>query len=228
MWNPDSDQEDMLISGHVGLFFAIAMSHFLALLSPGPDFVLLIRTSVTNSTRDGLYTALGIASANALYIGLCLAGLASALSRSPWAMKMLQIIGGGFLAYLAFRSLLAKKADYTNASGNPQKRSLETSKHQAAIGHWLTGFLSGVSNPKNILFYLSLFSLSIANSTGLGFQIAIGVWMTVAVILWDALVVLLVSRPAHKKHMNKAAFFIDKVAGVMFALLAIRVFAGLL
>jgi len=38
----------------------IALIHFLALVSPGPDFIIVTRNSLVYSKRAGIYTALGL------------------------------------------------------------------------------------------------------------------------------------------------------------------------
>ena len=59
----------------------MAIAHFLALLSPGPDFVLVVKSAIRNKDRNAIGVALGIAIANAVYIGLCLIGVGSILSQ---------------------------------------------------------------------------------------------------------------------------------------------------
>ena len=46
--------------------------------------------------------ALGIASANGLYIALCILGVASILATSLVVMTALKILGGIFLIYVAY------------------------------------------------------------------------------------------------------------------------------
>ncbi len=48
------------------LFFFIAVTHFMALLSPGPDFFLILIHSMQYGSKLARYTVLGIASGNAL------------------------------------------------------------------------------------------------------------------------------------------------------------------
>ncbi len=56
------------------VFPALALSHFVALLSPGPDFFLLIGYAVRYRIRDSIGLCLGIAAGNALYIVLAIVG----------------------------------------------------------------------------------------------------------------------------------------------------------
>ena len=135
------------------IFITVAVAHFLALLSPGPDFVLVVKSAIKNGPRKSIGVAFGIASANALYIALCLIGVGSLLASSIVIMIALKIAGGLFLIYLAIMALRAKKKDYKDLE------LTEADNHQVEttfVKEFLTGFMSGILNPKNLLFYLSL------------------------------------------------------------------------
>lgn len=48
----------------------VVVAHFLALISPGPDFLLIVKSAVRNKKTQAIGVAFGIASANAIYISL--------------------------------------------------------------------------------------------------------------------------------------------------------------
>ena len=200
-----------------GMFVTVAIAHFLALLSPGPDFVLVVKSAIKNSGHCAVGVALGIASANAVYIGLCLIGVGSILAASVSVMITLKIIGGIFLIYLAVQALRARKSSYSNldiavptGSGSHKTTFLE---------EFITGFMSGILNPKNLLFYLSLFTVVLTNEVSFGFKLGLGVWMTAIVFLWDtAIIFLLSTRPVRSK-FTKVAYYIDKVTGSILGLI---------
>ncbi len=50
-----------------------------ALILPGPDFVAVVRSSMTHGTRAGLLTTLGVSSGLCLYATLSLLGLSAIL-----------------------------------------------------------------------------------------------------------------------------------------------------
>ena len=58
-------------------FLIIAGAHFLALLSPGPDFFLIVRSAVINGARIASGVCVGIALANGVYIALAISGVAA-------------------------------------------------------------------------------------------------------------------------------------------------------
>lgn len=55
-------------------FPALALAHFMALLSPGPDFFLLVGYAVRYRLRGSVGLCLGIAAGNGLYILLVVIG----------------------------------------------------------------------------------------------------------------------------------------------------------
>ena len=51
------------------MIMTVIVAHLLALISPGPDFLLVVRSAIRNTRRKALGVALGIAFANGFYIG---------------------------------------------------------------------------------------------------------------------------------------------------------------
>lgn len=187
-----------------GIFVTVAIAHFLALLSPGPDFVLVVKSAIKNEGKNAIGVALGIASANALYISLCLIGVGSILATSVTLMILLKIIGGLFLIYLAVQALLASKSSYNNVVLS--ESASETANKSTFLKEFITGFMSGILNPKNLLFYLSLFTVVLTPDVGFAFKLGLGIWMTMVVFLWDLAIIYLLSTPTVRSKFTKAAF----------------------
>jgi threonine/homoserine/homoserine lactone efflux protein len=203
-----------------GIFVTVALAHFLALLSPGPDFVLVVKSAIKNNGKNAIGVAIGIASANALYITLCLIGVGSILAASIYVMVGLKIVGGLFLIYLAVQALRAHKSSYNNLDISDSKNSdvIKTT----FLKEFITGFMSGILNPKNLLFYLSLFTVVLTPEIGFAFKLGLGIWMTAIVFLWDLSIIFLLSTRKVRSKFTKAAYYIDKVTG---ALLGVMGFA---
>lgn len=207
--------------GLTSIFVTVAVAHFLALLSPGPDFVLVVKSSIRNKGKNAIGIAVGIALANAVYIGLCLVGVGSILAASVPIMIALKIIGGLFLIYLAIQALKARRSSYEmlevseskGASTNPSSFHYELA----------TGFMSGILNPKNLLFYLSLFTVVLTNDVSLSFKLGLGIWMTLVVFLWDAAIIFLLSTNKVRSRFTRLAFYIDKVTGAILGLIGFTI-----
>ena len=65
----------MEIEIYLQSFLILALAHFLALISPGVDFFIIINTTIKNGKKTGIIVAFGIAIANLVYIVLALFGI---------------------------------------------------------------------------------------------------------------------------------------------------------
>ncbi|EPN4479536.1 LysE family translocator [Vibrio cholerae] len=207
--------------GLTSIFVTVAVAHFLALLSPGPDFVLVVKSAIRNKGKNAIGIAVGIALANAVYIGLCLVGVGSILAASVSIMIALKIVGGLFLIYLAIQALKARRSSYETFEVS---ESESASTHSGTFHYELvTGFMSGILNPKNLLFYLSLFTVVLTNDVSFSFKLGLGIWMTLVVFFWDAAIIFLLSTNKVRSRFTKLAFYIDKVTGAILGLIGFTI-----
>ena len=147
-------------------------------------------------------------------------GVGSLLAGSVYIMVGLKVAGGLFLVYLAVQALRAKKSDYTGLS--VQLNKYETA-NTTFLKEFMVGFMSGILNPKNVLFYLSLFTVVLTKDVSLTFKVMLGIWMTSIVFLWDAAIVYLLSGDRVRRKFTKLAYYIDKVTGAILGLVGIAI-----
>ncbi len=200
------------------LVMTVVTAHFLALLSPGPDFMLIVKSGIRNGIRKAMGVSLGISCANGIYITLCIAGLGTFLAHSLLLLRALKAFGGVFLLYLALKALRAGKDDYPDLSAE----DIPSLSRTSFMKEFFTGFISGISNPKNLVFYLSLFAMVLTGGTGLPLKIGLGIWMTGMVLVWDSFILLILSRRHVRKTFSGAVFYVDKAAGTVIGLLGIK------
>lgn len=201
-------------------FLIVAAAHFLALLSPGPDFFLVARTSMAAGWRMATGACLGIALANGVFIVAAFSGV-SAFRPDSGMFIAVQLSGCLYLLYVgglfirhAGSSSLAKMAGGTG----PQSPSRSLWWHAAGMG-----FLSGILNPKNALFYVSLASL-VSNAPISGvWKITYGVWMFGVVLLWDLLVAAVIGNKLVLHRFARALPWLERVSGGVLILLAVIV-----
>ncbi len=87
---------DLLFAPH---FPALALAHFIALLSPGPDFFLLVAYALRHRLRGSMGICLGIALGNGVYILLAILGGAG-MQQMPRLFLLLQWAGALYLLWL--------------------------------------------------------------------------------------------------------------------------------
>jgi len=199
-------------------FLIVALTHFLALLSPGPDFFLVARTSVAEGWRVASGACLGIALANGLFIAMAFAGLAI-LREGSVLFITLQLAGVGYLLYIGL--LFLRHAGHSE---------LTAVAAQGAIRGWWRGlgrgFVSGVLNPKNALFYASLAGMVASSSAG--WKWLFSAWMFSIVLLWDLLVAVAIGNQRLLRRFARALPWLERASGVMLMVLALALLIHLL
>ena len=117
-------------------------------LTPGADFALIVRNSLSGGRRHGAMTTFGVSSAAALQGLLVTIGVAGVIVRVQPVFLAVKWAGVAYLAWLAFSLLRsAVRGDYADV-GQVRGQSAWTAYRQ--------GFLCNATNPKILVFYLSL------------------------------------------------------------------------
>lgn len=184
-------------------FVAVAAAHLLALLIPGVDFLLIARTSMTYGTRRAIAVCLGIAAANGLFIAAAFMGIS--LITNPTVLTMVQVAGGAFLVWVGVAFLRSQAG--TGELSNAEPTS-------ASTGRWKSiglGLASGLLNPKNALFYVSL--AAVVTATEPAALIGYGIWMFSVVLIWDILVAMLFGSRRAMGRMGRAVPWLTRFSG---------------
>ncbi|PMG76385.1 hypothetical protein BCU84_13730 [Shewanella sp. 10N.286.51.B7] len=87
------------------LLSTLAVIHCLALVSPGPDFAIIVKTSTQQTRQTALMCAFGISIAILVHSLLSLLGISLMIQQSEMAYLAVQIIGISYLAYMGFGAL---------------------------------------------------------------------------------------------------------------------------
>jgi RhtB (resistance to homoserine/threonine) family protein len=178
-----------------------------ALLLPGPDFVAVVRSSMTYGSRSGLLTTLGVSMGLCLYASLSLLGLSAILVKYQWLTWAVRALGGAYLIFLGIRLLRAK----------PQKIELDqaatrSSRHRAV----LFGFLVTLTNPKAIVLFASVFATAVTASTPLWLMGVMIALVVASSLSWYSCVSLFMSSDPVMRRFQNARHWIERAAGVCF------------
>ncbi|MFT7432313.1 MAG: threonine/homoserine/homoserine lactone efflux protein, partial [Colwellia sp.] len=84
------------------------------------------------------------------------------------------------------------------------------------------GFFCNILNPKTSIFFLSIFTQVVSIDTPLIMQISYGLIIMLAHLIWYSGVALLLSHPNILPRFNQQKQKIDKVAGFILMLIAIK------
>lgn len=209
---------------YISDFLTLIFAHFIALISPGVDFFIIVSTSSKYGKLSGILTACGIAIANLIYILLALFGIAL-IKDNDLLFIVIKTIGSIYLLYIGFALINTSKRDLFSYGKNNQH---QTTSKRNLIKYFSLGFLSAILNPKNSIFYFTMFSISIQNYTPFKVQSFYALWMFLAVLVWDIFIVYLVSNKKSKIFLQKYSNSIEKISGIILILISILIIINIL
>jgi len=205
-------------------FITLVLAHFVALLSPGVDFFIIVSNSSKYGKISGIITSSGIALANLVYILLALFGI-TLIKDNIMLFTSIKAIGAIYLLYIGYLLLNASKRDLFK---NKKNNDISKSNKETYFKNFTMGFLSAILNPKNSIFYFTMFSISIQNDTHFIIQSFYALWMFLAVLFWDFFIVYLVSHNKSKLFMQKYSNLIEKISGTILIFIAFLIFINIL
>ena len=133
-------------------FYAFAM--FILFLTPGPVWVVLLARIFSNGWAGGLPLAFGVIIADFTWSFLAVISISSISEAVPSITKTLTWVAAGFFLYLAIKLWLKPSYDLNNIELS--KVSSKLKFNSIYLESFMTGLLVNFSNPKAILFYISI------------------------------------------------------------------------
>jgi threonine/homoserine/homoserine lactone efflux protein len=137
---------------------------FLISATPGPNMLHVMTQSIQYGHRRALATMAGLMSAVLLCLVASALGLGAVLKASPHLFDVLRYAGVAYLVWLGIKAWRAPVGPVAEGAA-PRDRS--------GRALFLTGLLTGLSNPKLIIFAAALFPQFIDPSRPFGPQLAI-------------------------------------------------------
>lgn len=200
-----------------GLFIIISVSS-LAIISPGPDFLIVLRNALAYGRKQGIATALGIGCAIYFHIAYCMVGLALIISQSILLFTLIKWAGAAYLIWLGIGALRSEgwemRAKDAGVAKTPDK------------GLWHSfrdGLLTNMLNPKATMFFLALFTQVIAVDTPGAWKFAYGSTVAIMATGWFVFVSLALTHKSLRQALSRASFWIDRVTGVLLVGLGLKV-----
>ncbi|MGF1732721.1 LysE family translocator [Photobacterium kasasachensis] len=197
-------------------FVTLLTVHVIALLSPGPDFALVVQNAGRYGRQTGITIALGLSLGILLHSILSITGASLLIREQPALFAMLQAAGGGYLLWLGIGAtksaleLLWRKNE-SHASPSPAQQLIGNRKQALA-----KGFTTNILNPKALVFFLSLLSTLVpADMSVAGKATAISLlWLTS--FLWFATLAWLLTGQRLQQKIQQWTPFIDGLCGLLF------------
>ena len=196
--------------------FSIAIALTIGAMSPGPSFVMVARTALAVSRKDGLTAALGMGVGGVLFATIALLGLLTLLTAVPVLYISLKVLGGVYLIYLGYKIWQDSAQPVTL---NPIEQQTQ---HNPVWYSFFLGLTTQISNPKTAVVYTSVFASLLPSNVPAFAVIALPIVVFIIEAGWYSLVALTLSATTPRGRYLASKKWLDRTAGTILSLLGAK------
>lgn len=193
-------------------FFATSV---LLALAPGPDNIFVLTQSALRGRMAGILVTLGLCTGLIVHTLAVSLGVAAIFQASALAFTALKLIGAAYLLYLAWQAFRASASGIALGQGSN-------------AGPWQLyrrGIIMNVTNPKVSIFFLAFLPQFADPARGAltGQMVQLGGLFIVSTLLVFGAIALLAGLIGQRlSQSQKAERVMNRVAGTVFAALALK------
>jgi threonine efflux protein len=153
-----------------------------AVMLPGPDFFMVLRTSLRAGKGLALIVAFGVSSGILIYSSAVVIFLDYLSDSFLVVTRYIGMLGGFYLLYMAYCCFKSENEEFKGENSNIIRGK------RTYLKYYLTGLMCNLSNPKVIIAFLSILPLFITKSTSISYHIAIIFILTFSSVIWFSIV----------------------------------------
>ena len=164
---------------------------------PGPDFAVVTKNTLVGGRRRGRWTSLGVSSSNFVQGTAAALGLSAFIVKVQPLFEAIKWAGVAYLAYLGVQALRsARRGEYAPLDGD------DAAGPRRSVAGWRQGFISNITNPKVLVFYLAVLPQFLTPGAGLGWLLVLA-WSHAALSLSYLLVLVTALHGARRLLMRR-------------------------
>lgn len=198
-------------------FLTIASVHLLAVASPGPDFAIVLKHSISYGRRAAIITSIGVGVAILIHVAYSLLGIGILIKTTPVLFQIFSYVAAAYLLYLGWGAIRSPAPDNL-AVVEENKQNLVISDKRAFV----VGVLTNGLNPKATLFFLSVFAVAVSPETPNIIKLGYGLYLAFATGVWFCVLSFFLSSKRVTQFIGKKGYWFDRVMGIVLILLAIK------
>ena len=210
----------------------VASITVLAVLSPGPNFVVITKNALIHSRQAGIYTALGVVAGNAIYLTAGVLGFTALVAQSEQLLTIIRLIGAAYLVYLGATLFLSTRKP-AGAATQPrtamQSRGVIDSQNSSPRfpkrSAFRSGLLTMLTNPTAALFYLAIFTTVLPPETTLSVKVMAAITILLITLVWHPVLAWFFSNRRFQMIYSKSDKWINVTFSLLLVGLAIRIVA---
>jgi threonine/homoserine/homoserine lactone efflux protein len=196
-------------------FVLLAGITLIAMASPGPDMLLLIRNGLIGGRRIGLATVLGICGGLLIHVGLSVAGLAWLITRNVYIHDAVRLIGAGYLVFIGIRALKFRGALNLDV--------FDATRHRSVLQGLRDGFFCNLLNPKATIFIFSIFTQFIAADDSAWIKAGYGMVIVLTSLCGWSIFTMLIQHTLVRSSLARFNTLINRIFGGVMIALGLRI-----
>ena len=205
---------------------ALGIFHWFILMSPGPDFLMMLRIALAHRLKVAFALAGGIASAIVFHTSLVVYAGQPLLEVLPFLQSWLPWLCGGYLLWIAVSGWIGLNktrllATQTNLEA---KKPINISPRQA----FNQGLLCNLLNPKAYLYFISLLTGALAgnDATPSWFKAALVAEFSLLALAWFCLLAAMLRLPWLQEKLKNSTQTLERITLVLLGGLGVFLITG--
>ncbi len=208
---------------------AIASINIIWAMSPWPDFVVVTKNSLMYGRKHWIATAAWISTANITYCLLVAGWLWAVISQSVLLFQMIKIWWALYLIYLAYwlrkENILSpdRRTTDTDENDNTIKEAEIQQNNRSLRSSYKDGFITNITNPKFIVFLLSLYAQFFTVDTPMMMYLLSGAVIAITAGIWFGTLSIVIWSPTVQHTLERYQWVIQKVLWTALGLLGVKI-----
>lgn len=208
------------------MYASLFLIGLLVAMSPGPDFVLLTRLSLSRGRTDGFTAAFGVGLGLCAHTVLAVTGAGWLLTEHPAVFAWMRSAGAAYLVWLGIAAIRGALASWRSSDGAMASHPADERAVSRPWDSFRQGLLCNLLNPKAVLFFLSVFSQYLDASESLAYRLSLGIPIVVSACLWFLFLAWLLDGRAFRRLYARIAPAVDGVLGVFLNYFGVKLLLG--
>ncbi len=196
-------------------FLGVAVAHLMAAISPGPAFVLSVRTAATEGFRPAAGLAAGFGLGAALWATAALAGLALLFEIVPPLFVALKVGGGLVLVGIGVAMWRHAREPMPEVAPEAAPRGLGAAMR--------LGLAAQLANPKPAIFFGAVFIGLVPSTADAGDRAIVIVNILWVEAAWYLVVARAFSLDRARRAYGRAKGWLDRIMGALLGSLGLKV-----
>ncbi len=203
----------------LGIFINLGVVYFLSAITPGPNFVLVVRNSLNFGRISGIVTSIGLGVGLLVHFALYFNGITYLILNSQILFLAIKTISSIYLIYLAFEIFKHRNDSLCveiNQNSMPQDNA-------GVARSFSSGFFTAALNPKILLFFVSVFAVMVPHDfSKTNLYLLTGLLLSIEVV-WFSVVALLFTKENFMAYYEKFLYPINIFLSGVLCFLSLRI-----